>query len=173
MPATKSSTVADSYMELINEFPLRRIRTAAEHTKATNLFLRLSNRDADRGVTDYLDVLVDLIADYEKRLRHVVDTSKVTAAELVRHRIEERGMSVSALAKSIGVPQSNLSEMLNGKRGWSKKTIRGLSTQLQIKAERFLMQKGTIRFMQGASSSQSSPPRLAPAARMPNPVGRK
>ena len=36
-------------------------------------------------------------------------------------------MSVSALARAIGVPQSNLSEMLAGKRDWSKTAIRGLS----------------------------------------------
>ena len=45
---------------------------------------------------------------------------------------------VSSLARAIGVAQSNLSEMLNGKRGWSKTAIRGLSAYLNIRAERFL-----------------------------------
>ena len=63
-----------------------------------------------------------------------MDTSGVSAAELVRHRIEQRGMSVSAaLARAIGVPQSNLSEMLAGKRDWSKTAIRGLSRHLNIR----------------------------------------
>ena len=95
--------------------------------------------EPNRGTAEYLDVLVDLIADYEKRAGHVIDTSKVTAADLVRHRIEERGMSISALARLVGVPQSNLSEMLSGKRGWSKNAIRGLSSQLNIRADRFLV----------------------------------
>ena len=47
-------------------------------------------------------------------------------------------MSVSALAREIGVPQSNLSEMLAGKRGWSKTAIRGLVKGLNIRAERLL-----------------------------------
>jgi hypothetical protein len=47
-------------------------------------------------------------------------------------------MSVSSLAGRIGIPQPNLSEMLNGKRDWSKTAIRGLSGHLNIRVERFL-----------------------------------
>jgi antitoxin component HigA of HigAB toxin-antitoxin module len=138
MPTTTQATTADSYMNLIAELPLRRIKTAAEHAKAKKLVLRQSTQDADRGMAEYLDVLVDLIADFEKRTEQVINGSKLSAADLVRHRIEERGLSMNALAQLIGVPQSNLSDMLNGKRDWSKTAIRGLSTHLNIKADRFL-----------------------------------
>lgn len=47
-------------------------------------------------------------------------------------------MSVSALARQISVSQSNLSDMLAGKRDWSKAAIRGLSKFFNIRAERFL-----------------------------------
>jgi antitoxin component HigA of HigAB toxin-antitoxin module len=139
MPVTTNATVADAYLKLISELPLRRINTVADHGKAKKLVLRLSTQDVDRGTAEYLDVLVDLIADYEKRAGHIIDTSKVTAADLVRHRIEERGMSVSSLARAVGVPQSNLSEMLSGKRDWSKNAIRSLSSHLNIRADRFLV----------------------------------
>ena len=138
MPSTVSANVADSYMELINEFPLRRLRSAADYSKARKLILRLSMQGANRGATDYLDVLVDLVSDYEQRANLVAESTTVSAAELVRHRIEERKMSVSSLARLIGVPQSNLSEMLSGKRDWSKTAIRGLSAHLHIRADRFL-----------------------------------
>ena len=82
---------------------------------------------------------MDLIANFEKRSEQVDSDTTVSAADLVRHRIEERGLSISALARSIGVPQSNLSDMLGGKRAWSKFVIRGLATLLNIKAERFLL----------------------------------
>jgi antitoxin component HigA of HigAB toxin-antitoxin module len=100
-------------------------------------FRQLGDR-TDRDTRDYVSVLVSLIADYEKRARHAIDTSHVTAADLVRHKIEQRGMSVSELAKQIGIAQSNLSEMLNGSRGWSKSAIKGISKLLNIRAERFL-----------------------------------
>lgn len=139
MPATIRNNIADSYMGLITEFPLRRIESATEHAKAKRLVLRLSTQQADRGTADYLDVLVDLIADYEKRAEQTLDISKVSAADIVRHRLKERGQSISSLARLIGVPQSNLSEMLGGKRDWSKNAIRGLSAHLNIRADRFLV----------------------------------
>jgi antitoxin component HigA of HigAB toxin-antitoxin module len=139
MPSTIRHSAADSYMELIAEFPLRRLKTAAEHAKAKRIILRLSARPTDRGASDYLDVLVDLVADFERRSKESIDSSAVSASDLVRHRMEERGMSVSSLASLIGIPQPNLSEMLNGKRDWSKTAIRGLSVRLNIRAERFLV----------------------------------
>lgn len=139
MPTTTRTTAADSYMKLITELPLRRIKTAVEHAKAKKLILRLSIQDTDRGTAEYVDVLVDLIADYEKRTAQIVDASKLSAADLVRHRIEEQKLSISALARMIGVPQSNLSDMLNGKRDWSKTAIRGLSSYLNIGPDRFLL----------------------------------
>jgi HTH-type transcriptional regulator/antitoxin HigA len=138
MPATIKRPIPDSYIDLIGEFPLRRIKTATEHGNAKMLALRLSGHKADRGTSDYLEVLIDLIADFEKRSALAVDSSELSAADLVRHRIEQRGMSISVLARQIGVPQSNLSEMLAGKRDWSKTAIRGLTKHLNIRAERFL-----------------------------------
>jgi antitoxin component HigA of HigAB toxin-antitoxin module len=139
MRIVPQQSAATSAEELAAEFPLRRIGSVADHVKAKALALRLSSRKADRGTAEYLDVLIDLIADFERRAGQAIDSSNVTAAELVRHRIEQRGMSVSALARAIGAPQSNLSEMLAGKRDWSKTAIRGLSRHLNIRADRFLV----------------------------------
>ena len=138
MPATtKKKANVDTYFELVRAFPLRQITSASEHEKA-NKIVRRHGHKTDRGTVDYLHVLVGLIVDYEKRAGYTIDTSDITAADLVRHKIDERGMSVSALAKQVGIAQSNLSEMLNGTRGWSKSAIRSLSKFLNIRAERFL-----------------------------------
>jgi HTH-type transcriptional regulator / antitoxin HigA len=139
MAVATHPVASDTYMELINEFPLRRIKTAAQHAKATSLVLRLSSQNSDRGASEYLDVLIGLIAEYEKRTQQAIESGNVSAADLVRHRLEERRISVSALARMIGVPQSNLSEMLSGKREWSKTVIRGLASHLNIRADRFLL----------------------------------
>jgi len=124
-------------MRLIEEFPLRRITTASDHDKAKRTVLRLSSRRMDRGASDYLDVLVDLISDYERRPGQSVDASTLSLAELIRHRLEERGLSASALARLMGIPQSNLSEMLNDKRDWSKAAIRGIHEHLNVRIDRF------------------------------------
>ena len=134
-----ASPSADSYFQLIRAFPLRRIRTSADHAKAKAIYLRHSAEpDPDAGTRDYLDVLADLIAEFEERTNQTVQTEGLTAQELVRHRLAERGMSVSELARDIGIAQPNLSEMLNGRRDWSKAAIRELSKKFNIRAERFL-----------------------------------
>jgi hypothetical protein len=69
MPATTRANVTDTSMELIREFPLRRIETAADHRRATKLVLRLSVAESNRGVAEHLDVLVDLVALFRSRHR--------------------------------------------------------------------------------------------------------
>jgi antitoxin component HigA of HigAB toxin-antitoxin module len=140
MPLTsKKQSGADSYFTLVRAFPLRRLRTASDHTRAKETYLELSRGKPDRGTRQYLEVLVDLIAEYERRSGQTIDTSSVSASELIRHRLEVRGMSVSQLSRETGIPQPNLSEMLNGSRDWSKSAIRALSKLLNIRAERFLI----------------------------------
>jgi antitoxin component HigA of HigAB toxin-antitoxin module len=133
----KNRTI-DRYFELVRSFPLRHLKSNAQHANAKEIYLRLSSDKPDSGTRDYLEVLADLIAEYEKRTGQIIDTSDMTAAEIVRHRLEERGMSISALAGKIGIAQPNLSEMLNGRRAWSKAAIRGIASLFNIRAERFL-----------------------------------
>ncbi|HSV14697.1 MAG TPA: helix-turn-helix transcriptional regulator [Tepidisphaeraceae bacterium] len=117
---------------------MRRLKNGAEHAQAKRLYLRLSTGKADQGKRQYIQVLVDLMGEYERRAGFALDTSKLTAVDLIQHRLEARGMSVAALAKEVGIPQPNLSAMLAGKRDWSKAAIRSLSAFFHIRAERFL-----------------------------------
>ena len=47
-------------------------------------------------------------------------------------------MSVNAFSKEVGVAQSALSEMLNGKRGWSKSAIVKISKYFKLNPALFL-----------------------------------
>lgn len=138
MATTTKDKSLDRYLKLIRAFPLRRIDSPSQHAKAKQIMMRLSSSPQDRGTFEYLDVLIDLIADYEKRRGLALDTSKVSAADLVRHRLQERGMSMNAAAKLIGVPQSNLSDMLAGKRRWSRTAIKGFAGHFNINPMRFM-----------------------------------
>jgi antitoxin component HigA of HigAB toxin-antitoxin module len=90
------------------------------------------------AVRDYKAVLASLIVDYERSANLRVDTSKVTAAEIVMHLLQERGMSVNALAKTLKVSQSSLSEMVNGRRDWSKQAIIRISEYFGLQPGLFL-----------------------------------
>lgn len=133
------SRSGDTYFDLVRAFPLRRITSAAQHTKAKQVVLALSMSASGAGTRDYVDVLTDLVADYEKRAGQTLDTSRIPVAQIIRHRLQEQGLSASALAQKIGIPQPHLSAMLNGRRDWSKSAIRALSKRFNIRAERFLV----------------------------------
>jgi len=83
-------------------------------------------------------VLLSLIVEYENSAGLRMDTSKVTAADVVLHLLDERSMSVNALAKVVGVSQSSLSDMLNARRDWSKQAIIRLSTYFGLQPGLFL-----------------------------------
>jgi antitoxin component HigA of HigAB toxin-antitoxin module len=137
--ALKSRKIKDSYFELVRDFPLRKISDADEHRQALAVVARFAGREEiDEGVVDYLGVLTDLIAEYEKGAGHTIDTSNLTPAQLVRHLMDENDLTVTGLARQIGVGQSNLSEMLSGKREWSKTAIRGLCQRFSLNPMLFL-----------------------------------
>jgi antitoxin component HigA of HigAB toxin-antitoxin module len=136
---TRSDPLA-RYLQLVNQFPLRKIHDENTYERAMKMVHQFAgSARIDSGAKEYFEVLIDLIADYEKEAGHTIDTSDVTPADVVRHLIEERGSSVSAMAKEIGVGQSNLSEMLSGKREWSKTAIKGLWNRFRIDPKLFLL----------------------------------
>lgn len=124
MPATRTPPrpVQDQYMELVAAFPLRPLRTGAVHQQAKQV-LRTLSEEHGSAAADYKAVLVKLIADYEQNAGHRIDTTGVSAADIVRHLLAERNLSVNAFARLAGISQSALSEMLRGKRQWSKSAI--------------------------------------------------
>jgi HTH-type transcriptional regulator/antitoxin HigA len=137
MPTTLRTTSNDSYLELVQTFPLRPIRTASAHRQAKAI---LRNLIGKRGaaVRDYKSVLVALVVDYERSANHRLNTSKVTAADVVLHLLDERDMSVNALAKILAVSQSSLSDMINGRRDWSKQAIIRISSYFGLEPGLFL-----------------------------------
>jgi HTH-type transcriptional regulator/antitoxin HigA len=62
--------VADSYLKLICEFPLRPIRNDAEYDAAFAVMEKLAVRgedDLNNGERDYLDPLDEFIAAYDRK----------------------------------------------------------------------------------------------------------
>jgi len=126
MHKTRSIETKDSYFQLVREFPLRRLKNESEHAAAVAFLTRASLKAQDTkdgGVLDYLDMLAHLIDEYERTAALKVDTRHRTAAEVVRHLIDAGGLTVNRLARELGIGQSNLSEMLSGRREFSKSAI--------------------------------------------------
>ena|SRR2546421_7142094 len=126
MPRTTESSTKDAYLDLIKRLPLRRLKNESEHAEAVRALARASLQHQgtkDSGALDYLELLADLIDQYERSARLKVDTSHRTPADVVRHLIQANSLTASGLARDLGLGQSNLSEMLSGRRDFSKKAI--------------------------------------------------
>ena len=121
--ASRIDVTNDPYLDLIlNVHPLRPIRTPAEHQRAKQALRSLAG-DRREIAAEFKRVLISIIEAYEREARLQLDASKVSASEIVRHLLAERQMSVNAFAKACRISQSALSEMLSGKRDWSKSAI--------------------------------------------------
>ena len=107
------------------------------HEEASRVFRSVA-REHGVAARDYIQVLANLIEAYEREAGWQLDTSHVTAADIVRHLLEENSMSVNAFAKELGIAQSALSEMLNGNRAWSKAAIVAITNRFRLKPDLFL-----------------------------------
>lgn len=130
------------YLALVDEVPLRPLRNAGQHRRALAMYQKLvmqpEGKKLDAATRDYVNTLAEFIAEYQRASGIALDTSRLSAAEMVMHFLEDRGQSVHALAIQIGMTPSNLSEMLSGRRDWSKSAIAALIDAFPIDPRKFL-----------------------------------
>ena len=130
---------SDSYLSLIKRFPIREIRTPAEHRAAHAIVHELMLRgddDLDDGEVDYLSALARFIEDYE-RSHFLRDVPKATPLQVLKFLMEQRGMSSTDLGHVIG-SNSAASMILGGAREPSKAQIRALAQAFKVSPALFL-----------------------------------
>jgi len=127
------------YQELIDEFPLRPLRSKAAYKRAMTAADRLAVRD-ERSLTaderDYLETLSLLIESYEKQ-HEAVDLSGLRPADVLKHLMEQHEMTISGLGKVIG-SKGVASEILSGKRELSKTHMLTLARHFAVEPAVFL-----------------------------------
>ena len=115
----------DRYLDLVLRFPLRPIRSDAALDEAVRMVDSLLDRkDLAPEEEDYLDVLGNLVEQYESEAHPI---APVSDAELLRHLIEAKGVSQTAVSKATGITDSTISEALSGKRALNRSHIGKLS----------------------------------------------
>src|SRR5438105_1417748 len=116
--AVSKKKVRDAYLDLVQAFPLRPIRSDEELGEAIKVIDSLLDRESlSPAEQDYLDVLSDLIEKYEGE-EHPM--TPVSDAALLRHLIEARGVTQTQLSKRTGIDETTLSLVLAGKRNLSR-----------------------------------------------------
>ncbi|MGH7179507.1 MAG: helix-turn-helix domain-containing protein [Tepidisphaeraceae bacterium] len=132
--------VSDDYFKLVRGFPLRRIRSADEYALAGKALNRLLGRPDGKltaGERDYLDALVLLVEDYDRKHSRFVP-SKRTPHEALKYLAKEAGMGPTALGKVLGTTHAMASLMLHGKRGISAASARLLADYFKVDAGLFV-----------------------------------
>lgn len=115
----------DSYLELVLAFPLTSIKSDGHLAEAQAVMDRLLARgELDHGEEMYLDALSDLAASYEDGHHAIPPASD---ADMLRHLLDSKGVTPAQLSKETGLAKSSLSEVLAGKKRFSRQMIRKLA----------------------------------------------
>jgi HTH-type transcriptional regulator/antitoxin HigA len=124
-------------MTLIREFPLVPLRAKSDLEQAVSVMKRLAYRRSSlsSGEADYLTVLGDLIAQYEKRLPRLAE--EMTPQEALTFLMEANGLAQADLVEYVG-HKSNLSAFLSGNRGLSKRAASRLAEYFKVSPALFL-----------------------------------
>jgi HTH-type transcriptional regulator / antitoxin HigA len=126
----------DRYLELVQRFPLRPIRSEAELDRAIAMIDALLDQDRrNSGEEDYLDVLSDLVEKYEDEHEPM---PSVSGADLLRFLIESQETTQARVASATGIAESTISEILAGKRELNRKHIEALARHFHVNPGVFL-----------------------------------
>ena len=122
----------DTYLRLVQELPLVSI-ASDEHLDAAQAMLdRLTDRkNLDGGEQAYLDALCDLVAVHEDKYHPIPVASD---ADLLRHLMEAKGVTQTQVHQDTGLAKSGISEVLAGKKPFSKTMIATLATYFHVPA---------------------------------------
>ena len=120
----------DTYLELILTFPLSSIRSEEHLDEAQKVMDKLlAKGKLVDGEETYLDALSDLVGVYEDKY-HVIEPA--TDADMLRHLLEANGVTQAQLSQEAGIAKSTISEVLAGKRPFSRQMIRKLSEFFKV-----------------------------------------
>ena len=120
----------DSYLERVLAFPLSSIRSEEHFDEAQKEMDRLlAKGELDEGEETYLDALSDLVGVYEDE-HHAIEPA--SDADMLRHLLEAKGVTQAQLSQRAGIAKSTISEVLAGKKPFSRQMIRKLADFFEV-----------------------------------------
>jgi HTH-type transcriptional regulator/antitoxin HigA len=120
----------DSYLELVLDFPLASIQSDDHLVAAQRVIDRLlAQGKLDPGAATYLDALSDLVGAYEDE-HHPIEPA--SDADMLRHLLDAKAISQMELSREAGIPRSSISEVLAGKKPFSRQMIRKLAGYIGV-----------------------------------------
>ena len=132
---TATRKMPDTYFQLVKRFPLTQIRDDLHLTEAQTVIDRMLEKHLDHGEQAYLDVLTDLVEDYEEKHVLIPDASET---DVLRELMRSHELSQPKLAKAVGIAQSTISAVLTGNRTLTKAQIVKLAKFFNVAPAAFL-----------------------------------
>jgi HTH-type transcriptional regulator / antitoxin HigA len=133
--AAQRARPKDLYFALVLQLPLRPIRSEKELGAAVKMVdLLLDRKKLAPEEEDYLEVLGDLIEQYESEAHPMAPVSDV---EMLRHLIEAKGVSQTEVSKATRIADSTISEVLKGKRSLNRSHIGKLARYFNVSPDVF------------------------------------
>jgi HTH-type transcriptional regulator/antitoxin HigA len=132
-----SMAASASYLKLAAAFPIRPLRNEEELDRAIAVLDELLGRKKplDEQEQGYFDSLSHEIERYETAN---IAVPAVAGSEMLRHLINSRDETLSAVASQCGIAVSTLSAVLNGKRELNRRHIEKLAIVFGVSPGAFL-----------------------------------
>ncbi len=122
--------VRDDYLELVLRFPVTSLKSEKQFQEAQSVIDELLARNKlSVGEEMYLDALSDLVACYEDAHYPIGPASD---AEMLRHLMEAKGVTQAELHRETGLAKSSISEILAGRKPFSRQMIRKLAAYFKV-----------------------------------------
>jgi HTH-type transcriptional regulator/antitoxin HigA len=117
-------------LELVLSFPLASIKSDRHLAAAQKVMDQLLVKSTlDDGEDLYLDALSDLVASYEDE-RHPI--APASDADMLRHLMEAKDVTQARLSRDTAISKSTISEVLAGKKPFSRQMIRKLAGYFKV-----------------------------------------
>lgn len=135
----RTRIIPKKWDELVSSFlRLRPIRNDATHEKAIAILKAIALLpDLNKAQSDYFEVLSDLVVKYENK-HWAIDTSDVSAIDILKSFIEDHEMTASDLGRLIGNDRTLGHKILTGKRKLTTDQIKILSNKFKVSTDLFI-----------------------------------
>jgi HTH-type transcriptional regulator / antitoxin HigA len=122
----------DCYLKLVTAFPLASIKSDEQLQTAQRVMDQLLAQGEIKGGEEiYLEALSDLVAAYEEEHYPIEPASD---ADMLRHLMDAKGVTQAQLSRDTAVPKSTISEILAGKKHFSRQMIRKFADYFRVDA---------------------------------------
>jgi len=125
-----------NYQGLLSLHMLRPIHDKIDYGNALEILDALAGHNLTRDQEDYFEALALFIEAYESA--HLPGLPAKRGRSLLKHLMEENGISATDLSRLLGVDRSLGVRILNGERNLTIEHVKRLALRFRVPAELFL-----------------------------------